>query len=103
MSLFKEHTTSVAFSLTLSRAMLDMLVFIYAAKSVWEKPVLCRWVQHHGSTKSALIRRGLIDYTVEQGWYLTYAGDTLAHLLIREGVADYPLVPVDTHNGSAVS
>ena len=93
MSAFADHVTSVGFSLTLSKRMLELLAVVheYGGNS---GSILCR--EHFSSSLAALLRRGLIQCNVnridedDDLWILTPQGNAITELLIRDGIAACP-------------
>ena len=96
MSRFADYTTSIAFHITLSRQMVDLLVGLLYAETLTRGPeiVIDRLAKAaHVSTMGALHRRGLVEISITEPlgqWSLTTAGKSLGWMLIHEGIADYP-------------
>ncbi len=88
---FAEHVTSAAFSLTLSKPMIDVLA-VYAALEVneapWSDEVYALLYGHPHSTSStdALERRGLVDQRKGRYARLTQAGWALLPVLELAGL-----------------
>jgi len=85
----REYVTRVGFSISLSKAQIEHLVFMHVTREA-----KVRWLTASSSmisTSAALQRRGLIEHrddsaSAPRGWYLSKAGELVVGLLKESGI-----------------
>lgn len=76
--LFKDYATSTAFSINLSKRMVEVLLELDTERKAWHL------YSHFLTTAPALVRRGLVAHT-GRDWVLTEAGEKVIPLLRLAG------------------
>lgn len=107
--IFQDYVKSGMFTLTLSKAMIDCLVYIEhcrlnTALSITHAAIYPNTMTYQALERRGLISNGVVGIHAEYGchaWHITGAGDAVYNLLSEADMVDYDKYPLEAVKESA--